>query len=540
MSDINIPCPHCGTSFPLTSALAAPLLEAERKKAREVTEEQWSRERAEIEARTRAAVEHEHAEAKRAVQVALAERDDQIAAAKKAELEALKAKDIAEQAKRDIELQVQREVNARRNEIEQAAIERANSAAEERIKVMEAQLTEHEKHVQAAKQAELEAREAKSAADRALRDIDLTVQQRLDAQRAEIERSAAATATASLEARLSDAQTALADKEHKLRQAELAEIEARRLKAEAEDSMRQTELTVARRIDEERNKVRESALRERDDEVRLKVAEKDKQLDDLRRQIEDLRRTGQSASQQLVGEVSEMDLLVILQQAFPGDQFQRVPKGQSGADVLQTVLSPLGAHCGKILWEAKRTKAWQEPWLSKLRADQGAAKAEIAVLATEALPADINTFAERDKVWVTAMRSVVPVAAVLRHGLIEVARTRHFAKVQGSTKDKVLGYLTTPGFKQRVSSIVEGYTDMQTDLDKERRTMKAMWAKREKHMEHIIDGVAGLYGDLHGILGGTLPIVDGLQVEAIGHDDELPPPFATSDSPALYDEEEAM
>jgi hypothetical protein len=152
------------------------------------------------------------------------------------------------------------------------------------------------------------------------------------------------------------------------------------------DARQALELQVSRRLDEERVKVRDEVIQERDGEYHLKLAEKDQQLESMRQQIEQLRRSGSAGSQQLAGDVLEVDLTQVLSEAFPGDQFERVPKGKAGGDVVHRVMTAGGAVAGTILWESKRTKTWQEPWLAKLRDDQRNAGADIAIIASETRP----------------------------------------------------------------------------------------------------------------------------------------------------------
>jgi hypothetical protein len=283
---------------------------------------------------------------------------------------------------------------------------------------------------------------------------------------------------------------------------------------------------VARRLDEERAKVRELALKERDDDYRLKLSEKDKQLTELKEKLDEAQRKADQGSQQRTGEVLELDLHNTLQAAFPFDLFERIPKGQRGGDVLRTVRSPTGADCGRILWESKRTKNWQESWLPKLRDDQREARADIAAIASETLPEDVTSFGERDRVWVTSLGTVVPVAGALRYVLIETATARRAGDLTDSKKDLIFAYLTGPQFRQRMTSVAEAYVEMRSDLDREKRLIVKQWSTREKQLDRVAAGMACVYGDLQGIVGASLPRVEGLS---------LPEPEAeqddTSDNP---------
>lgn len=410
---------------------------------------------------------------------------------------------------------------------EREAIEaRAKSALEaeyaEERKAAQMAAAERDKQVKAARDAELAALKAKEAAENAQRDVALQVQREVEARRAQISRKAAEDANAEVAAKVKGIEADLAAKDVKLQQAQKAEIEARRLKVEAEEAKREAELLIARKLDEERAKVREAAFKERDDEHRLKVAEKDRQLDDMRHQIEELRRKGDSGSQQVAGDVLELDLLEVLKKTFPVDRFERVGKGQNGGDLIQTVMSSAGNPSGAILWECKRTKNWQNQWLPKLREDQRAAKADIALLVTEAMPSEVATFGQLDGVWVTCLQTLVPVAQALRQGLLEVAATRRAGALADTAKDKVFDYLTTPPFRQRMTRIVEAYEELRSDLDKEKKAMNALWSRREKQLDRVLGGVTGFYGDLQGIAGSSMPTLESLELPSLELDEHKP------------------
>jgi hypothetical protein len=192
-----------------------------------------------------------------------------------------------------------------------------------------------------------------------------------------------------------------------------------------------------------------------------------------------------------------------------------VPKGEHGGDVLQRVVGPAGLACGTILWESKRTKNWSDGWLPKLRDDQRAAKVETAVIVSHALPKDVETFEFMDGVWVAHPRATLPMAMVLRRSLIEVAMARKATEGQQTKMELVYQYLTGPRFRQRVQAIVEAFSSMQEDLDKEKRAITKQCAKREEQIDRVMQATVGMYGDLQGIAGKTLQEVEGLELRAL-------------------------
>ncbi len=176
----------------------------------------------------------------------------------------------------------------------------------------------------------------------------------------------------------------------------------------------------------------------------------------------------------------------------------------------------LGQLCGTILWESKRTKNWSDGWLAKLRDDQRTAKAEVAVILSQILPKDVETFAQIDGVWVAHPRVILPLAVALRQMLIEVTLAKKSTEGQQTKMELVYQYLTGPQFRQRVQAMVEAFSSMKDDLEKEKMVIIKQWAKREKQIERVMQSTVGMYGDLQGIAGKTLQEIEGLEMKALG------------------------
>lgn len=314
------------------------------------------------------------------------------------------------------------------------------------------------------------------------------------------------------DAELSTLQEVLKDRDRKLADAQKVEIEVMRQKRELDDQRREMDLTVERKVQDELVGVREKAKEEAEGGLRLKVQEKEEQIASMQRQIEELRRKAEQGSQQLQGEALELEMESLLRARFARDRIEPIAKGEFGGDAIQRVVGPSGQDCGSILWESKRTKNWSDLWLAKLRDDQRAAKAAVAILVSQALPKGVTTFDLVDGVWVTAHSCAIPVAIALRQSLIEIAAARQAGQGQGSKMELVYAYLTGPRFRQRVEAIVEKFTDMRDDLDRERKTMTRLWAKREIQIQGVIDSTVGLYGDLQGIAGGALEDIEALSL----------------------------
>jgi hypothetical protein len=311
---------------------------------------------------------------------------------------------------------------------------------------------------------------------------------------------------------LSELQAVLKVRDEKLADAQKAQAELIKKQRELDDAKRELELTVETRVQEGLSEVRSQAKREAEEGLKLKVMEKDQTIASMQQKIEELKQKAEQGSQQLQGEVQELQLENLLRAKFPYDTIEPVPKGEFGGDALQRVVSSGGLISGTILWESKRTKNWNSAWLVKLREDQRTAKADLSVLVSQVLPEGIETFDVIDGVWITHPRSLLPVATILRHTLLQVSTARLMSEGQQTKAEMVYQYLTGPRFRQRVEAIVESFSCMQDDLDKERKAIMKQWAKRSEQIERVMGATVGMYGDLQGIAGKSIQEIEGLSL----------------------------
>lgn len=314
---------------------------------------------------------------------------------------------------------------------------------------------------------------------------------------------------------LAELQDVLKVRDAKLAEAQQAQAELIKKQRELDDAKRELELTVEKRVQEGLDDVREKAKREAEEGLKLKVMEKDQTIASMQQKIEELKQKAEQGSQQLQGEVQELELENLLRAKFPFDSIEPVPKGEFGGDILQRVVSQGGQPSGTILWECKRAKNWSDGWLVKLREDQRTAKAEISVLVSQVLPKGVEAFDVVDGVWVTSPRAALPVAAVLRHTLLQVGMARQVSEGQQTKTEMIYQYLTGPRFRHRVEAIVEAFSTMQEDLDKERKAIMKQWAKREQQIDRVMEATVGMYGDLQGIAGKSLQEIEGLELPAL-------------------------
>lgn len=305
-------------------------------------------------------------------------------------------------------------------------------------------------------------------------------------------------------------QAQLSDSQQRIAAAQQNELTLRQEKAALEARAREMDLEVQRKLDAARSQIEQQLRLQLADEADLKLKQKEKQIEDLRKALEDAKRRSELGSQELQGEVLELDMERTLQHLFPIDRVQPVSKGTRGADILQTVVNPQLQDCGVIVWESKNAKHWQAAWLDKLKEDQRNAGAAIAVLVSAVIPDNIRGFGRIDGVWVCDLKSWQALAAVLREQLVQVNFARASHQNMDAKMEMLYHYLSGDEFRQRVEAIVEAFDAMKLQIDKERRAMEKHWAEREKYLQRVIGSTSSMYGALQGIIGQALPPVAAL------------------------------
>ncbi len=354
--------------------------------------------------------------------------------------------------------------------------------------------------------------ENKRKHDGELKELERALDSRLEKQRKELEAKLKKQAEETVSADIADLKAQAEESNLKLKKAENNELALRKKQRELEDREKNLELETARKLDEEKKKIEDAVVSRFEQEHKLKDAEKDKKLTDALKQIDELKRKMEQGSQQTQGDVLELELEGLFKREFPFDIIEAVSTGVRGGDIIQTVKTQSGRACGVILWETKRVKNWSESWITKLKDDQGDAKADLAVLVSEALPAGFHHFRQINGVWVTDIPSALSLALALRMALIQTANAKEIESGKDDKKDLIFRYVTGPEFRNRVTAIIEGFRAMKEDLESERRAMQKIWASREKQIERIISNTAGMYGDLEGLAGKTLPPVKILEL----------------------------
>ena len=297
-------------------------------------------------------------------------------------------------------------------------------------------------------------------------------------------------------------------KERKLAAYRETELALRTEKAALEEQQRELALEVQRKVDAESQRIKAAEA----EAYRLREAEWRKKIDDAQKANEDLKRKLEQGSQQLQGEVLELEIEGLLAMAFPYDAIEPVKKGARGADVIQTVRLRSGTACGRIVWESKRAENWSNAWVAKLKDDQQSAGGELAVLVSTAFPAGIGQpMVMHEGVWLVRPDLVKALAEALRTVLIESQRQKAIAAGKGESMEALYSYITSAQFAQKVRAVVDAYQQMRDDLEKEKSAMLRLWKKREAQLERITTNMLGMCGELQGVSQQALP-----QLEDIG------------------------
>jgi len=317
-----------------------------------------------------------------------------------------------------------------------------------------------------------------------------------------------------IEIELKDLKAQNEENKKKLEASNLQELELRKQTRELEEKQKNVELEMQRQLDQERKSIFEKARIELDEVMRLKMAEKDKQMEQLKNSLEDAQRKAQQGSMQIQGDVQENELKNILTQNFPTDKIADVATGLKGADLIHDIFSVAGQNIGKIIWESKRTKTWSDDWIKKLKDDQSAAQADMAILATQVLPDELKTYGYYKGVWVVHydLAHILALTGVLRHTLQEVFNVKNAMVGRGEKMEYLYNYLSGSQFKNKMENIVSAFSSMKEDLESEKRALMRIWAKRDKEITRVIESTSGLYGDLQGVIGGALQTIPSLEL----------------------------
>jgi len=301
---------------------------------------------------------------------------------------------------------------------------------------------------------------------------------------------------------------------------ELKEKEFQLLKREGELKNKESELRIEseKKLLEERSRIEEEVSKREKDKVELKIREYQKQIDDSNKLVDELKRKAEQGSMQMQGEVMELALEELLKKEYPYDIITEVAKGARGADIVQIVINEYQKECGIILYESKRTKAFSENWIDKLKEDMKEKSALFGVIVTDVMPSDMKFFGKRNGVWVCTLKEVSSLCFVLREMLIREYNTLVAQDNKGDKMHMLYNYLISEEFRNRVENIVEGFTNIKNEIESEKRAMARIWKEREKQLEKVISNTVDMYGTVKGIGGASIQSVKSLELPLSGEE----------------------
>jgi hypothetical protein len=289
-----------------------------------------------------------------------------------------------------------------------------------------------------------------------------------------------------------------------------AEIE--KLKREKEEItskvQAQAELALTKRLQEEKQLIQKTA----DEQNVLKFKQKEEQLKQLQEQLQIAQRKAEQGSMQLQGEVQELAMEEYLQDKYPFDVIQEIKKGVRGGDCIQVVHTREMQNCGKIYYESKRTKEFQKSWIEKFKIDMREKGVDVGVLVTQVLPSNLERMGLVEGIWVCTFEEFKGLSAVLRESVIKLSFTKRGEENKTDKMSLLYNYLTSTEFSMQIEAIVEGFSTMQEDLDKEKRAMARIWKQREKQIDKVLESTIGMYGSIKGIAGNAINDVKALEL----------------------------
>jgi hypothetical protein len=301
-------------------------------------------------------------------------------------------------------------------------------------------------------------------------------------------------------------------KQQVILEAQKKELELLKRENELKMQQEQLQLKLERELLEKSRAIEEKAKRQKDEEFELVKKEYEKKLEDQMNLVKEMQRKAQQGSMQLQGEIQELEIESILAIAFPYDVIEEVKKGIRGADAIQTVMNEFGQNCGKIIFESKRTQNWGGDWIEKLKTDQRETGAEIAVLVTQTMPKDLERFGEKDGIWICGFHDVKGLVFVLRQILIRTQQTKSVNENKADKMTLIYSFFTSNQFRQQIEAIVEGFSSLKNELDREKRAMQRIWKEREVQIDKVTNNTIDMYGSIKGIAGNAISSIKSLEL----------------------------
>lgn len=385
---------------------------------------------------------------------------------------------------------------------------------EEAKKDYEKKLAKKEKDYQAKLQKLEEEAEAIAKEKKQLKEtVDKEVQTVLKSEKSKIEKIIRQKIQNETSEQIEGLQAELEAKSKQVRELNKTKAEVEKLKREKEELRDQVALEKEREFSEKLKDEKTRIKKQVEEDSVLKIKEKEKVIEDLKAQLDEAKRKAEQGSMQLQGEIQELEIENILRTLYPTDDIAEIKKGQRGADIIHTIRTNQGVDCGKIYYESKRTKNFDNNWLQKLRDDNLSVKADILVIVTEAMPEGIDKFCFKDGIWICSFLEVKGLSLVLRHGLIQLNSVAVTQQGKETKMEMLYNYLTGQEFRGQFEAIIEGFRSLQDSYHDEKLKMQKIWKEREKQLERILTNAVTFYGSLKGIAGASIPDIKMLESE---------------------------
>lgn len=288
--------------------------------------------------------------------------------------------------------------------------------------------------------------------------------------------------------------------------------EMEKLKREKDEIKEIVEADAQKKLNELLTEEKEKIKKSEEDKNELKFKELTKQLEDQRKLTEEMKRKQEQGSMQLQGEVMELAIEEWLVSQFPLDTIEEIKKGARGGDCLQTVNTRALQNCGTIYYESKRGKDFQPSWIEKFKADMRIKGANIGVLVTQVMPNGMDRMGLKDGIWICSFDEFKGLCSVLRESIIQVSNTLASQENKGDKMQMLYDYLTGNTFRLQVEAIVEGFSQMKTDLESEKRAMQRIWKQREKQIEKVTINTIDMHASIKGIAGNAIQSVEALEL----------------------------
>lgn len=349
--------------------------------------------------------------------------------------------------------------------------------------------------------------------------MDKELQARLSQEERRLKNEAAKQAKEQIELELADMKARQVEADKQLAEFRNRELEIRKEKRLLEEQKQAMSLEMARQLDRERKLIEQETTNRLLEERRLADKEKDKQLSDLKNQIDVLKHKSEIGSQQSRGEILELDLEETLRNIFAQDDITPVGKGILGADLIQHVRNRNGKLCEKIVWETKRTKHWSDQWVDKVKDDSRKMNGFVCVIVSQTLPTGVKGFDYYNGIWVCDYNSAIGLATALRIQIIHVCHVRDSLSGKDEKMTTLYNYLTSHQFRGRIEAIVETFQQMNFDLNREKEAMRRLWAKREKEINRLTENTVTMYGEMQGLVGSGLASLPTLDLLALTEGD---------------------